>query len=176
MQLINALKGSIEKILFIFNQSNAKKIIQFLSDIPLLCHINKQSSNNRILRDKDIRHFHPVKVRKGQIYNANITENAGSELCGNHLVIIIQGKTSNIFGEKVSIVPIEGNGTSVDRKYQIKLSNSDLERGKLDKDPSRIIFTDIYTIDKARLDRYIGTLSPSKLTDLNTCIKKHLEI
>lgn len=32
----------------------------------------------------------------------------GSELCGNHLVVIIQNKKANIYGEKVNVLPIEG--------------------------------------------------------------------
>ena len=109
----------------------------------MLCSINIKSTNNKKLRDAHPKKYHLVKVFKGEIYNAQITENVGSELSNNHLVIIIQGFSSNVYGEKVTILPIEGDGSKINPYYQIELSNADMEEGMLDKDPSRIIFTDI---------------------------------
>ena len=94
----------------------------------------------------------------------------------NHLVVIIQGFSSNVYGEKVTILPIEGDGNKVNPHYQIKLTNADLEEGMLDKDPSRIIFTDIMTLDKARLDRRIGKLNPTKIEEVNRYLVAHLDL
>ena len=58
----------------------------------------------------------------------------------------------------------------------MKLNNTDLQIGKIDKDPSRIIFSDIMTIDKARLGRKIGILKKEKLELLSNSIKKHLAL
>ena len=120
--------------------------------------------------------FHPVKPQRGEIYNAFITEGVGSELCGNHPVVIIQNKKANIYSEKINVLPIEGNGTKINPNYQVQLTNEDLADGSLDKDPSRIIVTDITTIDKARLGRKIGTLSPDCLAAVEKLLKKHLEL
>lgn len=142
----------------------------------MLCSINVRSNNNKRLRDSHSKKYHPVKVFKGEIYNAQITENAGSELSNNHLVIIIQGFSSNVYGEKVTVLPIEGDGSKINPHYQIKLTNTDLEEGMFDKDPSRIIFTDIMTLDKARLDRRVGKLNSDKIDEVNKYLVTHLDI
>lgn len=104
------------------------------------------------------------------------TQNAGSEMNDNHLVVIVQGFSSNVYGEKVTVLPIEGDGSKVNPYYQIQLTNTDMESGVLDKNPSRVIFTDIMTHDKARLDRKIGKLNPTKIEAINQCLVKHLDL
>lgn len=120
--------------------------------------------------------FHPIKPHRGEIYNAFITEGVGSELCGNHPVVIIQGKKANIYSEKVNVLPIEGDGTKIDPNYQIRSTSAGLASGRLSKDPSRIIITDITTVDKARLGRLIGHLTPECLSSVENLLKRHLEL
>lgn len=176
MENIKILKEAFVNIIKLFNLKNSRRVIKYMTQIPLQCLMNEESLQNRKLRDSHPKKFHPVKTRKGDIFNANITENVGSELGENHLVIIIQGRSSNIYGEKVTVMPIEGDGNRINPHYQIRLTNDDLETGRLDKNPSRIIFTDIITIDKARLDRKIGTLKPEKIEEVNRYIKSHMDI
>lgn len=176
MENIKILKNVFIDIINLFNRHNMNKIIKYMSQIPLLCEMNEESANNRKVRDTDPRKYHPIKTRKGDIFNANITENVGSELSENHLVVVIQGRSSNIYGEKVTILPIEGDGGKINPHYQMRLTNADLETGRLDKPLSRIIFTDVTTIDKARLNRKIGTLKAEKIVEVNRCIQSHLEI
>jgi len=176
LKTINDLKQYFNDIVRIIDNKNRFKVLSYLKQIPILCFLNKKSELNRVLRDANSKKFHPIKTHKGDIYNANITENVGSELSENHLVIIVQGKSSNIFGEKVTIVPIEGDGNKINPRYQIKLTNDDLEYGQLDKNPSRIIFTDVTTLDKARLSRKIGKLSSTKMKEVNNYLIKHLEL
>lgn len=73
-------------------------------------------------------------------------------------------------------MPIEGDGNKINPRYQIKLTNDDLEYGQLGKNPSRIIFTDVTTLDKARLSRKIGKLSPAKMKEVNNYLIKHLDL
>jgi len=63
-----------------------------------------------------------------------------------------------------------------DPNYQVRLSSAELADGKLDKEPSRIIVTDITTIDKARLGRRIGRLTPECLAAVEKLLKNHLEL
>jgi len=100
----------------------------------------------------------------------------GSERCGNHLVVIVQNKKGNMYSEKVNVLPIEGDGSKINPNYQIQLTSSDITNGKLDKDPSRIIVTDIMSIDKARLDHRIACLTPECLESVNKLLRKHLEL
>ena len=168
--------NQVNEVTQMITKTNINKIIACIKQIPKICEIDIKSETNRQLRDIHEKHYHPVKVFKGDIYNAQITQNAGSELSNNHLVIIIQGISSNVYGEKVTILPIEGDGSKINPHYQIRLTNADLESGMLDKNPSRIIFTDIMTLDKARLDRKIGKLKPEKIEEVNRYLIAHLEL
>ena len=177
--MVNKIKDYFNQINIVtqtITNVNIDKIIACIKQIPKICEIGAKSNHNRKLRDSNKDHYHPIKVFKGEIYNAQITQNAGSELSDNHLVVIIQGFSSNVYGEKVTILPIEGDGNKVNPHYQIKLTNADLEEGMLDKDPSRIIFTDIMTLDKARLDRRIGKLNPTKIEEVNGYLVAHLDL
>ena len=78
--------------------------------------------------------------------------------------------------KKVNVLPIEGDGTKINPNYQVRLSSAELADGKLDKEPSRIIITDITTIDKARLGRRIGRLTPECLAAVEKLLKHHLEL
>lgn len=177
--LINKIKdyfNYINEVTQMLSIENINKIIECIKQIPKICTIDIESANNRKLRDEHEKHYHPIKVFKGEIFNAQITQNAGSELSDNHLVIVIQGFSSNVYGEKVTVLPIEGDGSRINPHYQIKLTNVDLENGRLDKNPSRIIFTDIMTLDKARLDRKIGKLKPEKIEEVNNYLIAHLDL
>ena len=177
--MINKIKEYFNYVNFVtqmITNDNVGKIIAYIKQIPMLCSINIKSNNNKKSRDANPKKYHPIKVFKGEIYNAQITENAGSELCNNHLVIIIQGFSSNVYGEKVTILPIEGDGSKINPHYQIKLNNADMEEGILDKDPSRIIYTDIMTLDKARLDKKVGKLNSDKIEEVNKYLAAHLDI
>ena len=172
----SSLTSIFQCILASIKHISVNKAICYLRYIPDLCRMHYISVENRKFRSSHEKNFHPVKPYRGEIYNAFITEGVGSELCGNHLVVIIQNKKANIYSEKVNVLPIEGDGSRVNPNYQIRLSSAQLEDGKLDKEPSRIIITDITTIDKARLGRRIGRLTPECLSAVEKLLKKHLEL
>lgn len=170
------LKECFKNIVLNFDNSNANKIIQYLKEIPLLCRLNKRSKENRKERANHPNHIHPIGVSRGEIYNLEITEGVGSELSGNHLVIIIQNKKGNIYSEKINVLLIEGDGNSINPNYQMQLSNNDLLTGSLTKNPSRIILTDICTYDKSRIMSKIGKIKPEKMKDLDNAIIKQLSL
>ena len=135
-----------------------------------------ESLENKKVRDGNIKKLHPIIPTRGEIYNAYITEGVGSELCNNHLVIIVQNNKGNMYSEKVNVIPIEGDGSNINPNYQIKLTNMNMGQGHLDKDPSRIIVSDIITLDKARLGRKIGKLEDEYMKDINSLLRKQLSI
>lgn len=172
----SSLTSVFQGILTNLKHISVNKAISYLRYIPEQCRMHHNSIENRKLRSSHEKKFHPVKPYRGEIYNAFITEGVGSELCGNHLVVIIQNKKANIYSEKVNVLPIEGDGTKINPNYQVRLSSAELADGKLDKEPSRIIVTDITTIDKARLGRRIGRLTPECLATVEKLLKNHLEL
>lgn len=167
--MFNGLLSNIKNISF-------KKTTSIIKDIPSICEMSFKSSENTEFKRKSYDHFHPIIPKRGEIYNAFITEGVGKELAGNHLVIVIQDVNSNLYSDKVTVIPIEGNGKVIKKSYQLRLTNEDLSSGHIDKDPSRIIFSDIMTLDKARLVRKIGCLTNEKMLKINTLLKKHLSL
>ena len=169
LSMFSGILNNIKNISF-------RKASSLIKDFPSICEMSYTSHEYTERKKASNSNMHPIIPTKGEIYNAFITEGVGKELTGNHLVIIIQNQNSNMYSDKVTVVPIEGDGNKIKKSYQVKLSNTDLAYGKLDKDPSRIIFSDIMSIDKARLGRRIGMLNNTKIDRLNHLIRKHLSL
>ncbi len=124
----SSLTSVFQDILLSLKHISVTKATAYLRYIPSQCRMHYNSLENRKNRDAHAKKYHPIKPQRGEIYNAFITEGVGSELCGNHLVVIVQNKKGNIYGEKVNILPIEGNGSKINPNYQVRLSSSDLAR------------------------------------------------
>lgn len=155
---------------------SCNKSVSLIKDFPTVCELSYKSYENTKKKRISNSKTHPIIPTRGEIYNAFITEGVGKELSGSHLVVVIQDQNSNLYSDKVTVVPIEGDGNIIKKAYQMKLTDEDLDFGTIDKDPSRIIFSDIMTIDKARLGRKIGALSSEKMKRLDLMLKKHLAL
>ena len=167
LSMFNGILTNIKNISF-------RKSTSLIKDFPSICEMSYKSYEYIEKKKISNTNMHPIIPTRGEIYNAFITEGVGRELTGNHLVVILQNQNSNMYSDKVTVVPIEGDGNKIKPSYQTKLTNEDLYSGKLDKDPSRIIFADIMTIDKSRLGRKISIIKDEKIQKLNKLIKKHL--
>ena len=89
----------------------------------------------------------------------------------------MQNQSQNMHADKVNVLPIEGNGNKINPKYQVQITNDDLEGDNiLTKNPSRVIISDILTIDKARLGVKVGKLKEEKIEILNEKVKIQLDL
>lgn len=172
LTLVAVFNGLISTIKHI----SVNKALKYIQALPIICRLHYNSLENRRIKNNDSKKLHPIIPQRGEIYNAYITEGVGSELCDNHLVLIIQNQKGNMYGEKVNVLPIEGDGMKVNSNYQVKLANDDMETGHLNKNPSRIIITDITTIDKARLDRRIGKIKPECMSAVDKLLRQQLSL
>lgn len=71
MDMLDKFKNyfdSLNNVTNIITSSNIKKIISYIQQIPLLCEIDIKSSANQVLRNEHEKHYHPVKVFRGDIY------------------------------------------------------------------------------------------------------------
>lgn len=176
MLIHDELDNLFSNIASIFSVENGKEIKRYLKDIITNIKLNALSRNNRTLQISNHDKTHPLKIYTGEIYYITMTDGVGTELKGDHLGVVIQNTKANLYSSKVNVVPIEGDGTKINKNYNVELCNSDLIEGHLDKDPSRIITTDILTIDKCRLGKKIGKVSPRKLDEIKKYIKKQLDL
>lgn len=173
---ISVLVAIFNGLLSTIKHISVTKATKYIQTIPLVCRLHYNSLENRRIKRNNEKKLHPIIPHRGEIYNAYIAEGVGSELCGNHLVLIIQNQKGNMYSEKVNILPIEGNGNRINPNYQLSLTNNDMENGHLDKDPSRIIVTDITTVNKARLDRRIGKIKPECMAKIERLIRQQLSL
>ena len=172
----NTLSSMFNGVLSNIKNISFRKSSALIKDFPSVCELSYKSHDYIERKKASNSNMHAIIPTRGEIYNAFITEGVGRELAGNHLVVVIQNANSNMYSDKVTVVPIERDGNKIKKSYQLRLSNNDLSDGKIDKDPSRIIFSDIMTLDKARLGRKIGQLSYEKMESLNNSLKKHLSL
>jgi mRNA-degrading endonuclease toxin of MazEF toxin-antitoxin module len=151
-------------------------LITFIPDALKISFDSKQLNRQRMKIGKE-KGQHPLKPIRGQIYNAYLGENVGTELSGQHPVIIVQNIAGNLFSQKVNVIPIEGDGNNVKEPYQMQITSADLENGRLlSKDPSRIILSDILTIDKARLGVKVGKIKDGKMKLINESLIRQLSL
>lgn len=172
----STLIATFNGLLLMIKHISVSKASRYIQSLPTICRLHYKSLENRRLKNNDINKLHPVIPQRGEIYNAHITEGIGSELCNNHLVLIVQNQKGNMYGEKINVLPIEGDGSKINSRYQFRLSNNNMEDGRLNKDPSRVIISDITTIDKARLGRRIGRVKLDYMFEVGQLLKKQLSL
>lgn len=188
------LKVESEQVIASLKNGDYPKYQNFNKDIPTGLKITYESKQHMIdkrtekrkkeednaakgIRKKVVT-THPISPIRGQIYNALLGENWGSELSGEHPVLIISNAKNNLFAQKVNVVAIEGDGNNTSAPYLVQISSSDFEDGakKLKKDPSRVVAPEILTIDKSRLNLLVGKLKDKKMLEISEALAKQLEI
>lgn len=164
-------------ILATIKNTSTRKLTDIIKDIPSICKMHYISYEYSLLKKNTYNKIHPVVPTKREIYNAFITVGVGKELCGTHPVVIMQNQSQNMHADKVNVLPIEGNGNKINPRYQVQITNDDLEDNvSLIKNPSRVIVSDILTIDKARLGIKVGKLREEKIKIINEKLKIQLDL
>lgn len=91
------------------------------------------------------------KIKRGQVYWAVLNVGVGSEQYGVRPVLVIQNDKGNKHSPTVIIAVITGkNKTSLPTHVTIELDGL--------KKKSTVLLEQLRTIDKKRLQRYIGTI------------------
>lgn len=101
--------------------------------------------------------------KRGDIYFADLGSGIGSEQMGYRPVVIIQNDTGNKHSPTVIVAAVT---SKVDAKVKQPTHCFIGTEYGLDL-PSVILLEQIRTLDKQRLEKYVGTLSDKHLKDLN---------
>lgn len=101
--------------------------------------------------------------KRGDIYFADLGSGIGSEQMGYRPVVIIQNDTGNKHSPTVIVAAVT---SKVDAKEKQPTHCFIGTEYGLDL-PSVILLEQIRTLDKQRLEKYVGTLSDKHLKDLN---------
>ena len=111
------------------------------------------------------------QLKRGQIYYADLSPVIGSEQGGVRPILIIQ----NDIGNKYSPTTICACITTRTTKNKIPTHIWLDETCGLPKD-SMVMLEQIRTIDKSRLQKYIGTISKTDLEEIDKAIKISLGV
>ena len=143
VRLINAM--SRERVLKTYVNEVKKNYDYVLIDcMPSLGMINKSGRSNIMER----------KIKRGDIYYANLNPVIGSEQGGTRPVLIISNDVGNKHSPTVIVAPITSR---IHTKAKLPTHTLINDFEGLDKN-SIILFEQIRTIDKQRLREYLGTL------------------
>lgn len=105
-------------------------------------------------------------ILRGDIYYADLGRGIGSEQRGYRPVLVIQNNTGNKFSPTVIVASITSRidvKSKLPTHYFLNTENG-LEA------PSIILFEQIRTIDKRRLDSYIGHLTDKHLEKIDNAL------
>ncbi|MBI4377735.1 MAG: type II toxin-antitoxin system PemK/MazF family toxin [Nitrospinae bacterium] len=105
--------------------------------------------------------------RRGEIYFLDFSPSKGREMKGHHPALIIQNNIGNKMSGLTIVAAITSNIKVADLPVGISMTPE--ESGLSHK--SVIHLGQIYTIDKERLQKLVGTLPGHKMSEVNKAIE-----
>jgi len=103
---------------------------------------------------------------RGDLYYADLDDGLGSEQKGRRPVVIIQNDKGNRYSPTVIVAAVAGQAgmkAKLPTHYPVGIENG-LER------PSIVLLEQLRTIDKGRLESYIGHLDGGQIKGLNRAL------
>ena len=110
--------------------------------------------------------------RRGEIYFADLDPHYGSEQGGKRPVIVIQNNTGNKFAPTVIVAAV----TSKVSKKPNQPTHVLIEKNPAFSRPSVVLLEQIFTIDKSRVLKFVGHLSPENMRRVDDAVKISLAL
>ena len=110
------------------------------------------------------------KVKRGQIYYADLSPIVGSEQDGFRPVLILQNDTGNRFSPTTIVVPITSTKPDSRLPTHVRIKAEGLVSGSV------ALLEQIRTVDKTRLDDYVGKLDKDTMGKVDHAIITSLGI
>ncbi len=107
------------------------------------------------------------QIRRGDIYYADLTPAAGSEQSGFRPVLIIQNDVGNQHSPTTIAAIITGQIKSRYLPTHIPLTDPACGLTK----PSMVMLEQIRTLDKGRLQQYVGHITAGMMSQINAALK-----
>ena len=107
-----------------------------------------------------------MKMRRGDIYRADLDPVLGSEQGGVRPVLIVQNDLGNLTSPTVIIAPL----TSRSKKKTLRTHVTvDPPEGGLSR-PSQVLCEQVRTLEKARLEKYLGCVPGSVMAQVDAAL------
>ena len=111
-----------------------------------------------------------MKMRRGDIYRADLDPVLGSEQGGVRPVLIVQNDLGNLTSPTVIVAPL----TSRSKKKTLRTHVTvDPPEGGLSR-PSQVLCEQVRTLEKSRLSLYLGRLSADTLRRVDEALEQAL--
>lgn len=108
-----------------------------------------------------------MRIRRGDIFYVNLDPTRGSEQAGTRPVLVVQNDIGNEYAPTVIVAPLTTKAFS--KSYP---TNVHLARGAAGlREDSTVLLSQIRTLDKSRLERYVGHLPVSSMPQVNAAIQ-----
>ena len=104
------------------------------------------------------------KIKRGEIYMADLDPVIGSEQGGNRPVLILQNNVGNKYSPTVVVTAITSRQGKHNLPTHVKLHSECLPKN------STILLEQLRTIDKGRLAEYIGMVSQEEMMRIESAL------
>lgn len=111
------------------------------------------------------------KVRKGDVFLANLDPTVGVEIKKTRPVIVVSNNVINKYSPLVVVVPLTTNISKVSPSHVVFKEGI----GGLNK-PSKVLTEQIRAMDKQRLHKKLGSLRKDELKKLEDALKNTLDM
>ena len=109
-------------------------------------------------------------IRRGDVYNADLSPVVGSEQGGVRPVVVVQNDKGNRYSKTIIVAPISKKMSKPPIPTHVIFSDDSLSY------VSMILCEQLRTIDKKRLGQWICTLDEKTLEKINRAIRVSLSI
>ena len=105
-------------------------------------------------------------IRRGDVYRADLMPVIGSEQGGVRPVLVIQNNTGNIHSPTIIAAAITGYVKGKHQPTHVRLQGASCG---LFRD-STVLLEQLRTLDKSRLDKYMGSVGEDKMRDVDAAL------
>ena len=113
-----------------------------------------------------------MSIKRGNIFLANLDPVVGHEISKTRPVIVVSNDIGNTYSGTVTIIPITSKNLEKIYPFEIYLPKTSTHLSKNSKGKA----DQIRTLDKTRLVKQVGRLSPELIVNLDKAIKVHLNL
>lgn len=110
--------------------------------------------------------------RRGDIYYADLSPVKGSEQGGSRPVIVIQNNTGNRYSPTLIVAIVT---TKINKKVDFPTHHL-IDNNQAFTQPSEVMLEQIRTIDKCRIDRYLGKVSAEDMCAIDDALLTSLAL
>ena len=113
-----------------------------------------------------------MSIRRGHIYLAALDPFVGSEIAKTRPVVVISNDKNNILAGTVTVLPITSKNINKRYPFEVFLPKGTANLPK----NSKVKADQIRTLDKSRIIKLIGELTPGDVTRVETAVRIHLDL